>query len=263
MGMSETGAGSDALGMTTKAVKKGDKYILNGTKMWITNGSIADFFLLYAKTGPTRKDISTFLVEKTFKGFSVGKKLHKLGMRGSPTTELIFENCEVPAENLVGTEGQSVAHMMRNLNIERVTISGISNGLARAAHEYSAKYSTERKQFEQPLGSFQMVQKMIADNFVNYRASRAFTFECAKLVDEGHGDNKMASACKVFSAEMATKVGLNAIQILGGYGYTKEYPVERYMRDAKLMEIGAGTSEVMRLIIARDLLKDILPSYNW
>jgi isovaleryl-CoA dehydrogenase len=263
MGMSEPSAGSDALGMTTRATKKGDRYLLNGTKMWITNGSISDFFLIYAKTGPEKKDISTFLVEKTFKGFNVGKKLHKLGMRGSPTTELIFENCEVPVENLVGTEGQSVSHMMRNLNIERVTISGISNGLGRAALEYSNKYATERKQFDKPIGSFQMVQKMIADNFVNYRASRALTFECAKLVDEGKGDSKMASACKVFSAEMATQIALNAIQILGGYGYTKEYPVERFMRDAKLMEIGAGTSEVMRVIIARDLLKDIAPSFNW
>ena len=263
MGMSEPGAGSDALGMATRAERKGDRYILNGAKMWITNGSVSDFFLIYAKTGPKKKDISTFIVEKTFKGFSVGKKLHKLGMRGSPTTELIFENCEVPLENLVGEEGQSVSHMMRNLNIERVTISGISNGLGRAALDYSTKYATERKQFDQPIGSFQMVQKMIADNFVNYRASRALTFECAKLVDEGKGDNKMASACKVFSAEMATQVALNAIQILGGYGYTKEYPVERYMRDAKLMEIGAGTSEVMRVIIARDLLAEILPSFNW
>jgi len=263
MGMSEPGAGSDALGMSTRAEKKGDGYILNGTKMWITNGVYGDFFLIYAKTGSSKKDISTFLVEKTFKGFSVGKKLHKLGMRASPTTELVFENCEVPRENLVGEEGQSVSHMMRNLNIERVTISGISNGLARASLDYSNKYVTERKQFDKPIGSFQLVQKMVADNFVNYRASRALTFEAATLIDQGKGDNKMASACKVFSAEMATQVALNAIQMLGGYGYTKEYPVERYMRDAKLMEIGAGTSEVMRLIIARDLLKDILPSFNW
>jgi isovaleryl-CoA dehydrogenase len=263
MGMSEPGAGSDALGMTTRAEKKGDRYILNGTKMWITNGSTGDFFLCYAKTGQEKKDISTFLIEKTFKGFSVGKKLHKLGMRGSPTSEIIFENCEVPVENLVGKEGESVSHMMRNLNIERITISGISNGLARASLEYSNKYATERKQFDQPIGTFQMVQKMIADNFVGYRASRALTYETAKLLDEGKGDSKMASACKVFSAEMATQVALNAIQILGGYGYTKEYPVERYMRDAKLMEIGAGTSEVMRVIIARDLLKEILPAFRW
>jgi isovaleryl-CoA dehydrogenase len=263
MGMSEPGAGSDALGMQTKAERKGDKYILNGTKMWITNGSVGDFFLIYAKTGPKKRDISTFLIEKTFKGFSVGKKLHKLGMRGSPTTELIFQNCEVPAENLVGEVGSSVKHMMRNLNIERVTISGISNGCARAALEYSNKYATERKQFDAPIGSFQMVQKMIADNFANYRASRALTFECAKLIDDGKDTGHMAASCKVFSAEMATVVGMNAIQILGGYGYTKEYPVERYMRDAKLMEIGAGSSEIMRLIIARELLKEIDPNHEW
>ncbi|MDZ4676965.1 MAG: acyl-CoA dehydrogenase family protein [Oligoflexia bacterium] len=263
MGMSEPGAGSDALGMQTKAERKGDKYILNGTKMWITNGSIGDFFLIYAKTGPQKRDISTFLIEKTFKGFSVGKKLHKLGMRGSPTTELVFQNCEVPVENLVGEVGGSVKHMMRNLNIERVTIAGISNGCARAAMEYSNKYATERKQFDAPIGSFQMIQKMIADNFSNYRASRALTFECAKLIDDGKDTGRMAAACKVFAAEMATTVGMNAIQILGGYGYTKEYPVERYMRDAKLMEIGAGSSEIMRLIIARELLKDIDPNHEW
>jgi isovaleryl-CoA dehydrogenase len=263
MGMSEPGAGSDVLGMSLKAEKKGDRWILNGTKMWITNGQVGDFFLTYARTGPGKKDITTFLVEKNFKGFSVGKKLHKLGMRASPTNELIFENCEVPAKNQVGEIGGSVGHMMRNLNIERVTIAGISNGCALAALEYSNRYATQRKQFDTPIGKFQMVQKMIADNFVQYRASRAFTFECAKLIDEGKGDNKMAAACKVFAAEMATQVGLNAIQILGGYGYTKEYPVERFMRDAKLMEIGAGTSEVMRLIVARDLLKEVEPGYDW
>jgi isovaleryl-CoA dehydrogenase len=254
MGMTEPGAGSDALGMKTKAEKNGDYYILNGTKTYITNGPVGEFFLTYAKTGPSKKDISTFLVEKSFKGFSVGKKLSKLG---------IFENCEVPAENLVGSEGSSVKHMMRNLDIERVTISGISNGLARAALEYSSRYSTQRKQFDKPIGSFQMMQKMIADNYTQYQASRALTYEAAKLIDQGKSASRMASACKVFSAEMATVVGMNAIQILGGYGYTKEYPVERYMRDAKLMEIGAGTSEIMRLIIARDILKEIDPEYVW
>ena len=263
MGMSEPGAGSDATGMTTKAVKKGDRYILNGSKMWITNGSVADVMVIYAKTGPKKRDISTYLVEKNFKGFSVGKKLHKLGMRASPTTELIFENCEVPVENLVGEEGGSVGHMMHNLNFERVTIAGISNGLARAALEYSNKYATERKQFDQPIGKFQLIQKMVADNYVNYRASRALTYECAQLIDLKKDDNYTAAACKVFAAEMATQVGLNAIQILGGYGYTKEYPVERYMRDAKLMEIGAGTSEIMRILVARFLLKEINSNYDW
>ena len=257
MGMTEPGAGSDALGMRTKAERQGDRYILNGTKTYITNGPYGEFFLTYAKTGPGKRDVSTFLVEKSFKGFTVGKKLSKLGMRGSPTSELIFDNCEVPAENLVGSEGSSLTHMMRNLDIERITIAGISNGIAKASLDYSNKYSTERRQFDRPIGSFQMIQKMIADNFTQYRASRALTFESAKLLDAGKGTSRMASACKVFAAEMATQVALNAIQILGGYGYTKEYPVERYMRDAKLMEIGAGTSEVMRLIIARDILKEI------
>lgn len=263
MGMTEPGAGSDALGMKLKAEKKGDKYILNGSKTFITNGPTGDFFLVYAKTGTTKKDVSTFLIEKSFKGFTLGKKMSKLGMRASPTGELVFENCEVPTQNLVGSEGSSVGHLLKNLNIERITIAGISNGIAKAALDYSNKYATERKQFDKPVGSFQMIQKMIADNFINYSASRALTFQAAKMLDEGQDSSLMASSCKLFSAEMATVVGMNAIQILGGYGYTKEYPVERYMRDAKLMEIGAGTSEIMRLIIARELLEAIDSSFTW
>jgi isovaleryl-CoA dehydrogenase len=184
-------------------------------------------------------------------------------MRGSPTGELIFENCEVPVENLVGKEGESVSHMLRNLNIERVTIAGISNGLARASHDYSTEYATVRKQFDEPLGKFQMIQKMIADNFSNYQASRTLTLECARLIDTGKDTNIMAASCKLFAAQAATQAGLNAIQILGGYGYTKEYPVERYMRDAKLIEIGAGTNEIMRLIIARESLKKYDPGVSW
>lgn len=267
MGMTEPGAGSDALGMTTRAEKKGNKWILNGTKTYITNGPQGDFFLCYAKTGAGKKDISTFLIEKTFKGFSAGKKLSKMGMRGSPTGELIFDQCEVPEENLVGEINSSVHHMVRNLNIERVTIAGISNGIARGAHEYSAKYATERKQFEKPLGSFQMIQKMIADNYTQYMASRALTFHAARMISEKKDKEskigKMAAAAKLMAAEMATQVGLNAIQILGGYGYTKEYPVERYMRDAKLIEIGAGTNEIMRLIVAKDVLKEFDSNYEW
>ncbi len=263
MGMTEPGAGSDAVGMSLRAEKKGDHYVLNGTKTFITNAAGGNFFLVYGRTGKVKKELSTFLIEKSFKGFSVGKKISKLGMRASPTGELVFENCEVPLENLVGKEGDSVSHMMRNLNIERVTISGISNGLAKAALDFSTKYATERKQFEKPIGSFQMVQKMIADNFTNYMASRALTFQAAQAIDEKKDTSHMAAAAKVFSAEMATQVGLNAIQILGGYGYTREYPVERYMRDAKLMEIGAGTSEIMRIIIARQLLKEYDQSHDW
>ncbi len=267
MGMTEPGAGSDALGMATKAEKKGSKFILNGTKTYITNGPQGDFFLCYAKTGSGKKDLSTFLIEKSFKGFSAGKKLSKLGMRGSPTGELIFDNCEVPEENLVGKLNDSVKHMVKNLNIERVTIAGISNGIAKAAHEYSARYATQRKQNDKPIGAFQMIQKMISDNYANYMASRALTFQAAKMIDEKKISEsrvgRVAAACKLFAGEMATTVGMNAIQILGGYGYTKEYPVERYMRDAKLMEIGAGTSEIMRLLIARDVLKEYDQHYEW
>ena len=263
MGMTEPGAGSDAVGMKTKAERKGDRYILNGTKTFITNGSIGDLFLVYAKTGPQRKDLSTFIIEKGFRGFRAGQKLSKLGMRGSPTSELVFEDCEVPVENLVGSEGASTAHMMRNLNIERITIAGISLGLARAAHEYSLRYATERRQFDKPIGSFQMVQKMIADNFVEYTAARAMTYEAAVLHSRGEDSNSRAAACKLHAAEVATRIGMNAIQILGGYGYTKDYPVERYMRDAKLMEIGAGTSEIMRSIVARELLSRIDSTQKW
>jgi isovaleryl-CoA dehydrogenase len=263
MAMSEPGAGSDALGMKLQAKKQGDKYLLNGTKMWITNGTHADFFWVYAKTGPTKKDISTFIVEKSFKGFSVGKKLDKLGMRASPTAELIFENCEVPAENLVGTEGSSEAHMKGNLLVERITIAGISLGLSRAAIAYCTQYTKDRKQFDTPLIKFQMIQQMLADATAEYLAARSLTYEAAATFDKEGPSSQSAlmlgSSAKLFAAHRATKICMDAIQMLGGYGYTKEYPVERYMRDAKLMEIGAGTNEVMRLILSRQLEKNILP----
>lgn len=263
MAMSEPGAGSDAFGMTTQAVKKGDRYILNGTKMWITNGSHSNFFWVYAKTGPTKRDVSTFIVEKSFKGFSVGKKLHKLGMRASPTCELIFENCEVPVENRVGEEATSAAHMTKNLLIERVTISGISLGLSRAAIAYATQYVKDRKQFGKPLFDFQMVQKMLADATAEYLAARSLTYEAAAAIDR-FGPTApealmLGTSAKLVSAISATKISLDAIQMLGGYGYTKEYPVERYMRDAKLMEIGAGTNEIMRVILARELEKGRTP----
>jgi isovaleryl-CoA dehydrogenase len=263
MAISEPGAGSDAFGLQLQAKKTGSKYILNGTKLWITNGTHSEFFWVYAKTGPTKKDISTFIVEKTFKGFSVGKKLDKFGMRGSPTCELIFENCEVPAENLVGAEGTSIAHMVKNLLLERVTISGISLGLARASIAYSTQYAKDRKQFEQPLINFQMIQQKLADATAEYLGARSLTYEAAAAIDKFGGESKEATllgtSAKLMSAQVATQIGLEAIQILGGYGYTKEYPVERYMRDAKLMEIGAGTNEVMRIILARELEKGNFP----
>lgn len=261
MGMTEPGAGSDALAMRTTAEKKGNKYVLNGTKMFITNAVIGDVFYVYARTGPGRKDISTFIVEASFPGFRMGKKLKKMGMRASPTGELIFENCEVPAENLVGKEGDSVGHMLKNLDIERVTISGISLGIARASIETSIKYAKDRVQFGKPIADFQMVQKMLADAQVDYEAARFFTYGAARMWDEGKLTGRTSRAIsakvKLVAAPMATKVALDAIQILGGYGYIKEFPVERYMRDAKLIEIGAGTNEMLRVIVARDLLDEL------
>lgn len=254
MAMTEPDAGSDALSMRTKAVKKGNKYYLSGTKMFITNGPIADVLCVYARTGEDKKSISTFIVEKNFPGFRVGKKLKKMGMRASPTSELIFDQCEVPEENLVGHENDSVSHMMRNLNIERITISGISLGIAAAAINYSVKYATERMQFGIPLSKQPVIQEKLAEMVTQLDAGRALTYMAAQAYDRGDRAMSLGSKAKLFTAQLATRVGLDAIQILGGYGYMKEYPVERYMRDAKLMEIGAGTNEVMRLIIAKELL---------
>lgn len=265
MAMSEPAAGSDAFGMQTQAKRVGDKYVLNGTKMWITNATHSDFFWVYAKTGADKKDVSTFIVEKSFKGFSVGKKLDKFGMRASPTCELIFNNCEVPLENLVGEPGKSGHHMKRNLLVERVTIAGISLGIARSAIQYTTRYAKDRKQFDSPLMDFQMVQQMLADATAEYLAARSLTFESAAACDRfGHESPEallLGTSAKLFAAHRATKIALDAIQILGGYGYTKEYPVERYMRDAKLIEIGAGTNEIMRVILASLLQKEKFPGF--
>jgi isovaleryl-CoA dehydrogenase len=255
MGMTEPQAGSDALGMQTKAVKKGDHYVLNGSKTLITNGPTADVLVVYARTGSGRKDLSTFIVEKKFPGFRVSKRLHKMGMRGSPTGELIFDQCEVPLENLVGKENDSVTHMMRNLNIERITISGISLGLAAASLKYVIRYSKERSQFGQPIAHFQMIQEKIADMATNLDAGRTLVYGAAKAYDRGDRSMSLGAKAKLFSAQMGTKAALDAIQILGGWGYMKEFPVERYLRDAKLLELGAGTNEVMKIIIAKELLE--------
>jgi isovaleryl-CoA dehydrogenase len=261
MGMSEPGAGSDALGMKTKAVRQGDNYILNGSKTWITNGPVGDIFYVYAKTGDDKKSVSTFIVERGMKGFSTGKKFSKMGMRASPTGELVFDNCVVPAANRVGEENSSVKMLMRNLDIERVTISGISLGCARACIDVATQYSKERMQFGKHIGSFQQIQERLTEASAWYEACRALTFQAAKTWDLGISTGKdasmMAAKAKLQSAQMATQVGLDAIQILGGYGYTREFPVERMMRDAKLMEIGAGTNEILRLIIARHMLGDV------
>ena len=257
MGMSEPGYGSDAIGMQCKATlsESGDHYRINGNKMWITNAQYADIVYLYTRTGPNKKDLTTFIVEtKDLEGFSVSKEIHKMGMRSSPTGELTFENCKVPLENRVGAEGDSVYHMMRNLELERITIAGISLGIAQACVDQCYKYANEREQFGKTLGNFQMIQKMLAEMATETEMMRSFLYESAKLWDEGKVDNTRAAMVKLQLPKMATKIALDAIQLHGGYGYSREFPLERMMRDNKLNEIGAGTNEVMIMIIAKNLL---------
>ena len=263
MGMSEPDAGSDALGMKTKATLEGDFYTLQGSKTWITNGPPGDIFYCYAKTGNSnsdqnRRNVSTFIVERGMKGFSTGKKFSKMGMRASPTGELIFSECKIPVKNRVGDEGGSIKMMMRNLDLERITISGISLGLARSSIRVATQYAKERKAFGKPIGAFQQIQERITEASAWYEACRSLVYQAAKMWDLGLMTGKEASMvaakAKLQSAQMATQVALDAIQVLGGYGYTREFPVERYMRDAKLMEIGAGTNEILRIVIARQML---------
>ena len=258
MGMSEPDAGSDALGMKTKATRQGQNYLLNGSKTWITNGPTGDVFYCYARTGDQRSDISTFIVDRAMPGFSTGKKFSKMGMRASPTGELIFSNCLLPESQRVGQEGKSIKMMMQNLDLERITISGISLGIARASIEVATQYAKERMAFGKPIGAFQQIQERLTEASAWYEACRSLTYQAAKLWDLGLMKDKdasmMAAKAKLQSAQMATQVSLDAIQILGGYGYTREFPVERYMRDAKLIEIGAGTNEILRVIIARQML---------
>ena len=263
--MSEPDAGTDALNMRTSAVKVNSSlypepgYLLNGTKTWMTNGPVGDLFYCYAKTGSERKQISTFLVEKHRPGLSTGKQFVKMGMRGSPTGEVIFSNCFISEKNRVGLENESIYMMMQNLDLERITISGISLGIARACLDVATRYARERKAFGKPIGAFQQIQERLAEGSSRYEACRALTYHAAHMWDLGLISHKEGSAlaakAKLQSAQMATQVALDAIQILGGYGYTQEFSVERMMRDAKLIEIGAGTNEILRVIIARELLK--------
>lgn len=254
MGMSEPEYGSDALGMQTKAENKGDHYLLNGTKMWITNAQYADIAYVYARTGKNKKDISTFILEKDKGHFSFGKPIHKMGMRASPTGELIFDNAKIPPQNRVGEENQSTYHMLKNLDIERITISGISVGIAQACLDQCVKYAGERKQFGKTIGNFQMIQKMIAEMAAEVDMMRSFIYQVAYEYDQGNHGPVQAAKVKLAIPKLATKIALDAIQVHGGYGYSREFPVERMMRDNKLMEIGAGTNEIMILIIAKNLL---------
>lgn len=257
MGMSEPEYGSDAVGIQTKARKTETGYEITGTKMWITNAQYADVAYVYTRTGEERKNLSTFIVEKGTPGFHVGKPIHKMGMRSSPTGELVFDKAQVASSQLVGKEGDSIYHMMKNLDIERITIAGISLGIAQACVDQCIKYSMERKQFGKHIGNFQLIQKMIAEMASETEMMRAFLYSVAKEYDRGVRGPTVAAMVKLQLPKMATKIALDAIQLHGGYGYSREFPLERMMRDNKLNEIGAGTNEVMIMIIAKNLLKEM------
>src|SRR5258706_12163563 len=258
--LTEPGSGSDALGMRTRAVRDGDDYVLDGGKTFITNGSEAETLVVYARTGPAAlgaHGISVFLVDGKTPGFECSRTLEKMGMRGSPTAELRFDAMRVSAADRIGEENPGVAMMMRGLDVERATLAGISVGLGQAALDHSVKWAREREQFGRPIAEFQMVQKLLADMYVDVAAARLLVYEAAHLcVAQASGCAKLASAAKLFSSEIATRAGLAAVQIFGGYGYTRDYPVERSARDAKLMEIGAAPPAIQRTIIARELLRD-------
>jgi isovaleryl-CoA dehydrogenase len=257
LAMSETGAGSDVVAMRTRAEKKGDRFVLNGSKMWITNGPEAETLVVYAKTDPNAgaRGITAFLVEKSFKGFSTAQKLDKLGMRGSDTSELVFEDCEVPAENMLGKLNAGVEILMSGLDYERVVLSAGSLGLMQAAMDVVIPYVHERKQFGEPVGSFQIMQAKLADMYVTMNAAKAYVYAVARACDEGKTTREDAAGAILFASEKATHLALDAIQCLGGNGYINDYPTGRILRDAKLYEIGAGTSEIRRMLIGRELFK--------
>ncbi|NEI73338.1 isovaleryl-CoA dehydrogenase [Rhizobium lusitanum] len=255
LAMSEPGAGSDVVSMKLHAEKRGRHYVLNGSKMWITNGPDADVLVVYAKTSPDAgpRGITAFLVEKGFPGFSVGQKLDKLGMRGSNTSELIFLDCEVPEENVLGQVDGGVRVLMSGLDYERVVLSGGPVGIMAACMDVVLPYMHERKQFGQSIGEFQLMQGKLADMYVTMNAARAYVYAVAAACDRGETTRKDAAGCILYSAEKATALALECIQALGGNGYTNDYPAGRLLRDAKLYEIGAGTSEIRRMLIGREL----------
>jgi len=258
LAMSEPSAGSDVVSMKLKAEKRNDYYLLNGSKMWITNGPDAETLVVYAKTdvsaGP--KGITAFLIEKGMEGFSTGKKLDKLGMRGSNTSELIFENCEVPYENVLGEEGKGVNVLMSGLDYERVVLAAGPVGIMAGAMDVVVPYIHEREQFGKPIGTFQLMQGKIADMYTTMNACRSYVYAVAKACDEGQTTRKDSAGCILYAAEKATQIALEAIQCLGGNGYINDYPTGRLLRDAKLYEIGAGTSEIRRMLIGRELFEE-------
>ncbi|WP_193777022.1 isovaleryl-CoA dehydrogenase [Pseudovibrio sp. Ad13] len=258
LAMSEPGAGSDVVSMKLRAEKRNDRYVLNGNKMWITNGPDASTLVVYAKTNPDAgpKGMTAFIIEKGMKGFSTAQKLDKLGMRGSNTCELVFEDCEVPYENVLGEEGRGVNVLMSGLDYERVVLSGGPLGIMAAAMDIVVPYIHERKQFGKAIGEFQLMQGKIADMYTLMNASRSYVYAVANACDRGETTRKDSAGCILYSAENATKLALEAIQSLGGNGYINEYPTGRLLRDAKLYEIGAGTSEIRRMLIGRELFQE-------
>jgi len=258
LAMSEPGAGSDVVSMKLKAEMRGDRYVLNGNKMWITNGPDADVLVVYAKTDPEAgpKGITAFLIEKGFKGFSTAQKLDKLGMRGSNTCELVFSDCEVPAENVMGEVGGGVRVLMSGLDYERVVLSAIGIGIMHACLDVVMPYVHERKQFGQAIGEFQLIQAKVADMYTAMNSARAYVYAVAAACDRGAVTRQDAAACCLYASEQATQQALQAIQVLGGNGYINDNPTGRLLRDAKLMEIGAGTSEIRRMLIGRELFKE-------
>ncbi|MBN8973788.1 MAG: isovaleryl-CoA dehydrogenase [Xanthobacteraceae bacterium] len=257
LAMSEPGAGSDVVSMKARAEKKGDRYVLNGNKMWITNGPIAETLVVYAKTDPNAgpRGITAFLIEKGMKGFSTAQKLDKLGMRGSDTGELVFEDCEVPEENVLGQVGRGVNVLMSGLDYERTVLAAGPLGIMQACLDVAVPYVHERKQFGQPIGTFQLVQGKVADMYVTMNACRAYVYSVAKACDRGETTREDAAGAILYAAEKATQCALDAIQLLGGNGYINDYPTGRLLRDAKLYEIGAGTSEIRRMLIGRELFE--------
>jgi isovaleryl-CoA dehydrogenase len=257
LAMSEPGAGSDVVSMKTRAEKKGDRYVLNGSKMWITNGPVAETLVVYAKTDPAAgpRGITAFIIEKGMKGFSTAQKLDKLGMRGSDTGELVFADCEVPEENVMGEVGRGVNVLMSGLDYERAVLAAGPLGIMQACLDEVMPYVHERKQFGAAIGTFQLVQGKVADMYVTMNAARSYVYAVAKACDRGETTREDAAGAILFASEKATQCALDAIQLLGGNGYINDYPVGRLLRDAKLYEIGAGTSEIRRMLIGRELFE--------
>ncbi|MEH3065401.1 MAG: isovaleryl-CoA dehydrogenase [Methylobacterium radiotolerans] len=258
LAMSEPGSGSDVVSMRLRADRRGDRYVLNGTKMWITNGPDADVLVVYAKTDPEAgpRGITAFLVEKDFLGFSTAQKLDKLGMRGSNTCELLFRDCEIPEENVLGAVGRGVGVLMSGLDYERAVLAAGPLGIMRACLDVVLPYLHERRQFGRPIGEFQLMQGKIADMYTATNAARAYVYAVARACDRGRATRRDAAGAILFAAERATAVALDAIQALGGNGYINDYPTGRLLRDAKLYEIGAGTSEIRRMLIGRELFAE-------